>query len=432
MSLKDTLGGLKDKFKKPAEKKRPEEEQQQQDMFGGNGGGAPADEPNPFFAGNQEINLEQAEDPNKRGRKLRGKAVVGVIAVVVAIAVGAIASNLMNPTVVKKKAAPPPRKEVGSKSTNPASGIPNNYADLAKYRAEQAKVAREQAEKNAKAKEAVEKTASKEEKKDFKRTPTPPGVPSVANAAEAEERKRAEAQRKAEIDKKNRDFDAKRSAVAFDLGNGKSAIASTADKYSMSGSGKLDTSQPYVLQAGTVIPATLLNGLDTRMSSDVIAQVRQDVFDSRTGQHLLIPQGSRLVGTMGGGNGRRVGVKFSRIIFPDGTSLELPEQRAVDKAGFGGLKDKYDNHDESFFRGAIISGVMSYLSDEVDKHLGNRSGIDHNGNAYGSAIHDTVDKITDRIMDRAEKTEQPNALIRPGFQFNVFVNQDVNAFEYTR
>ena len=94
----------------------------------------------------------------------------------------------------------------------------------------------------------------------------------------------------------------------------------------------------FTLYAGTVIPATLLTGVTSEVNNgDVVAQVRQDVYDSLTGMHLLIPQGSRLIGVSGaaGSRGNKcIGVAFKRIIFPNGYSVQLPDQKAIDGTGF--------------------------------------------------------------------------------------------------
>src|SRR3546814_7616221 len=53
---------------------------------------------------------------------------------------------------------------------------------------------------------------------------------------------------------------------------------------------------PYQLMAGTVIPAALLTAVNSDLPGQVIATVTEQVYDSVTGRHLLIPQGSRLIG----------------------------------------------------------------------------------------------------------------------------------------
>ena len=54
---------------------------------------------------------------------------------------------------------------------------------------------------------------------------------------------------------------------------------------------------PYLLSAGRVISASLITGLRSDLPGLVTAQVTAQVFDSPTGRILLIPQGSRLIGS---------------------------------------------------------------------------------------------------------------------------------------
>ena len=51
---------------------------------------------------------------------------------------------------------------------------------------------------------------------------------------------------------------------------------------------------PYVVQAGSVIPAALITGLRSDLPGQITAQVTETIFDSPTGRSLLIPQGARL------------------------------------------------------------------------------------------------------------------------------------------
>ena len=97
-----------------------------------------------------------------------------------------------------------------------------------------------------------------------------------------------------------------------------------------------------------MIQATLLTGVTSDVpNGDVVAQVRQNIYDSLTGTHLLIPQGSRIIGTTGAAGGlgnQRISVVFKRIILPNGASLTLPNQQALDGTGYPGLMDKYNEH----------------------------------------------------------------------------------------
>ena len=60
--------------------------------------------------------------------------------------------------------------------------------------------------------------------------------------------------------------------------------------------GLVSPRSPYQVMAGNIIPASLVTGLNSDLPGQVIGQVTENVFDTVTGQHLLIPQGSRLMG----------------------------------------------------------------------------------------------------------------------------------------
>ncbi len=83
---------------------------------------------------------------------------------------------------------------------------------------------------------------------------------------------------------------------------------------------------PFEIKAGWDIPATLDQALNSDLPGEIRGIVRQDVYDSATGHYLLIPQGSRVVGTYNhrvayGQTG--VQVIWTRLIYPDGTSINL-------------------------------------------------------------------------------------------------------------
>ncbi|WP_428610698.1 TrbI/VirB10 family protein [Sedimenticola sp.] len=53
---------------------------------------------------------------------------------------------------------------------------------------------------------------------------------------------------------------------------------------------------PYQVMAGTVIAGALVTGINSDLPGDVIATVTEPVYDTATGRHVLIPQGSRILG----------------------------------------------------------------------------------------------------------------------------------------
>ena len=188
----------------------------------------------------------------------------------------------------------------------------------------------------------------------------------------------------------------------------------------------------YILNAGSVIQATLLTGVTSNVpSGDVVAQVRQDIYDSLTGRYLLIPQGSRLIGKTALAGGKRIGVVFQRIILPNGASLTLPDQQAIDGVGYPGLVDKYDDHRGSIYRAGFITAL---LGAGMQSLTGNTSGTD-NRSPGEEAVSGAVASIlrTGQQLIAKDVDAQPTIEITPGYQFSVFINQDlsIGAYEYS-
>ncbi len=85
----------------------------------------------------------------------------------------------------------------------------------------------------------------------------------------------------------------------------------------------------------------------SRLLRTAHAQAKEYVYDSRTGQRLLIPEGARLIGDCESDVGfgqRRVLLARNRLVLPDGRSTVLESQLATDTSGFAALEDKVDYH----------------------------------------------------------------------------------------
>ncbi|MEL7518126.1 MAG: TrbI/VirB10 family protein, partial [Pseudomonadota bacterium] len=108
-----------------------------------------------------------------------------------------------------------------------------------------------------------------------------------------------------------------------------------------------DAASPYQVMAGAIIPASLITGLNSDLPGNILAQVTQNVYDTATGKHLVIPQGARLIGRYDSrvsfGQERAL-VVWDRIIFPDASSILIEALPGTDQRGFAGLHDRVDNH----------------------------------------------------------------------------------------
>lgn len=179
---------------------------------------------------------------------------------------------------------------------------------------------------------------------------------------------------------------------------------------------------PYQLMAGTIITASLVTGLNSDLPGTVIAQVTEHTFDSVTGRHLLIPQGSRLIGKYDSeisfGQNRAL-VIWQRIIRPDGTSIVIDNLPGTDTAGYAGIADKVDVHTWQLIKGiglATLLGVgteLSFGSNESELIQAIRESTQENTNRAGQ-------RIVERALDI-----QPTITVRPGWSIHVIVNKDI-------
>lgn len=182
----------------------------------------------------------------------------------------------------------------------------------------------------------------------------------------------------------------------------------------------------YELKAGSVIAGALITGINTDLPGEIIGQVTENVYDTASGQYLLIPQGSRLLGkyqnAVANGQNRAL-VIWRRLILPNGKSIILEGMPGTDAAGLAGLKDKVDYHMNKLVGAAAMTTALAYAG-----NLARNPNSGSNGNSNQDVIGDTVaqqtNRIGDKIMDR-ELDVQPTITIRPGWPFRVLVNKDM-------
>ncbi|MGH1421608.1 MAG: TrbI/VirB10 family protein [Hyphomonas sp.] len=180
-----------------------------------------------------------------------------------------------------------------------------------------------------------------------------------------------------------------------------------------------DPASPYQVMAGTLIPASLVTGINSDLPGTIIAQVTQPVYDTNTGQYLLIPQGSRLIGRyqseVSFGQDRAL-VTCDRIIFPDGSSLVISAPGG-DAQGYAGLSDRTDHHWDRVFAAAGLATLLG-----VGAELGNSdSDIER---AIRRGTGDTINQAGQRAVER-NLGIQPTIKVRPGWPVRVIVTRDL-------
>lgn len=188
---------------------------------------------------------------------------------------------------------------------------------------------------------------------------------------------------------------------------------------------------PNDLAAGTIINMTLITGLNSDLPGQIVAQVAHNVYDTLTGNSLLIPKGTRLIATydssVSWGQSRAL-VAWTQLIRPDGLVLTLPGLPGIDAAGYAGYQDKVNNHVWSMIGAAFLASLIDLGADEVVIQADN-AGIESAGlNAVGdftTTLQSAGQKWLNKVIDR-----QPTLRIRPGRKINLLVTQTLTFTPY--
>lgn len=182
---------------------------------------------------------------------------------------------------------------------------------------------------------------------------------------------------------------------------------------------------PYELKVGTLIPATMVSGLNSDLPGQIIASVSQNVWDSATGSHLLIPQGSELYGTYDSqvayGQDRLL-VAWTRVNYPDGTTLELKGMGAIDGGGYAGFADQVDHHYWKIFGNAFVLGMITGATEAgiSDDDSNDTSTAESVNNGVTEQFAETGSTLIEKNLD-----VQPTIIIRNGYRFNIMLSKDV-------
>ena len=182
----------------------------------------------------------------------------------------------------------------------------------------------------------------------------------------------------------------------------------------------------YEIKAGSIIPVILITAINSDLPGNVVAMVSEDVYDTRTGDYLLLPKGTRVLGrydSMVSYGQNRVQVNWNRLVRPDGSSIVLDNMPGVDLAGNSGYKDKVDNHFDRLAGGVILSSLLSVgatvsqgtYTDESSMTLQQRMAAN-----VGENINSAGSQITRKNLDI-----QPTLKILAGKKVNVLVNKDM-------
>lgn len=133
--------------------------------------------------------------------------------------------------------------------------------------------------------------------------------------------------------------------------------------------GTAEEREGWLLARGSVVPAVLLSEIDSALPGLVRALVSEDVYDSVTGAHVLIPRGSRLTGEYGAETRigqKRLWVGWTDLLMPDGAKVALPRFGTLGADGASGVRGRRSTG----FIAALGSAILFDLAGNVSIIVG--------------------------------------------------------------
>ncbi|PTQ79434.1 type IV secretion system protein VirB10 [Nitrosospira multiformis] len=197
---------------------------------------------------------------------------------------------------------------------------------------------------------------------------------------------------------------------------------------------------PFTVLTTSVIPATLITGINSSLPGKIFGQVSQDVFDTATGKYLLIPQGTKLEGEYSSEvayGQASVLVAWQRLVFPDGKTMDIGAMPGSTGAGYAGFTDQVNNHYARLFGTAILMSAISagVALSQSRNQIGGTFGAPTTSSVLSATLGQQLGRVITQMISK-NLNISPTLEIRPGYRFNVTVTKDMvlarpyQAFDY--
>ena len=395
-----------------------------------------------------DVKMNSGQHRNVYG--IRKKIIGGIIAFGVLVFIGSY--YISKPDTPTDQPARIPAQRLAPETREPAHTNEErkelSYADLKTLDAGRAKTANAQAAPGADGRPAGSGAANPPGAVTVQQIPTPslpsaapdaaypiphPNIPPAPVAAGAGAREESPEER-AEKELETR----YRSAIAFALGGSagadtaateSTAAGDTSDSNTVQTAARAsyDTNSPYILQVGTMIPAMLFSGINTDTPGQVIAQISRDVYDSATETNLLIPSGTRLIGTYqseGAANGR-IAISFATMILPSGAAYNIGGSMvAVDDSGYNGITGKVHRHLDRAFSAGLLTSAIAALGSYASGDSSSQNSFTGGQLMMQGAMSNVLNSVSQIVRDST--STRPTITIEPGYTFHVYVTQPIS------
>ncbi|MGB6130483.1 MAG: TrbI/VirB10 family protein, partial [Acidobacteriaceae bacterium] len=179
--------------------------------------------------------------------------------------------------------------------------------------------------------------------------------------------------------------------------------------------------QLYRIFEGTVLEGVVTNHIDGGFSGPVLVMLTTDYY-SHDHQQLLMPQGTRLIGTVqsvGSAQQRKMFVTFHRAICPDGFSLDFDKYIGLDQIGTTGLATKVSHgYFQAFAAAALIGGLGGLAQIGNNGSILSPSTEIQNGISEESAVEG--EQVLNHFLNRL-----PVITLKEGSRARIYVGRDI-------
>jgi len=177
----------------------------------------------------------------------------------------------------------------------------------------------------------------------------------------------------------------------------------------------------YRVFEGTVFEGVVTNHIDGGLSGPILVMLTTDYY-SHDHQQLLMPQGTRLIGTVqsvGNAQQRKMFVTFHRAVCPDGFSLDFGKYIGLDPLGTTGLATKVDHGYLMAFGAAAAVGGLGGLA-----QIGNNGSVFTPSTQIRNGISEQTSQEGEQILNHF-LNRLPVITLKEGSRARVYVGRDI-------
>ena len=180
---------------------------------------------------------------------------------------------------------------------------------------------------------------------------------------------------------------------------------------------------------GTIVPITLITGINSDLPGEVIAQTNVNIYDTLTRTKLLIAKGTKLIATYDSRityGQQRILIAWTTLVRSDGLVVTLPGFQGTDNMGHSGYDGNVDNHFGQIVGTSLLSSMIDIASLGLSDLIGNKTA--------DVVLNTITDSVTTPAVELMQKTinRQPTITIPPGTECKMLINKTLSLPEQGR